>query len=388
MASVDWTELPRDILFLISQRLDVELDLIRFRSVCSTWHSSPIPNDHNILPFQFPLLKYVPAPDSINNNNEIIDNINNANTSFCYLSKRSFFLVKPPQEQQQQETLIRCRPWLIQITKNSSGKTQLLNPPFVSLKSTAFSHLPNAVNFIKFSAQHLRTDFIIDEDDFTFQNQHGSYLYPQTVLAVTCHGKKPLVLGTLSYCSSKPVLFHDQDKRWTPVSNLSTANGDICLFKGRFYVLDQSGQTVTVGPDSSTELAAHPLYQRCVRGKNRKLLVESEGELLLLDIHQTFFQFSMKIFKLDENRKKWEKLKKLGDRILFVGSGCSFPASAWDLCLPKGNCVIFIDISVLSTYNMAHGNHVFHLDRGQLSHVSEYPECENLFLPPEWILKI
>ncbi|AES69417.1 F-box protein At2g17036 [Medicago truncatula] len=388
MASVDWSELPKDIIFLISQRLDVELDLIRFRSVCSTWRSSPIPNDHNILPFQFPLLKYVPTPDSISNNNEIIDNIENTSTSFGHLSKRSFFLVKPPQEQQQQETLIRRRPWLIRITQNSSGKTQLLKPPFLSLTSTAFSHLPNVVDFTKFSPQHLATDFIIDKDDLTFQNQHSSYLYPQKILAVTCPEKKPLVLGTLSYCSSKRVLFHDRDKRWTPVSNLSTAHGDICLFKGRFYVVDQSGQTVTVGPDSSTELAAQPLYRRCVRGENRKLLVENEGELLLLDIHQTFFQFSIKFFKLDEMEKKWVKLKKLGGRVLFVGSGCSFSASGWDLCLPKGNCVIFIDTSVLSSDNMAGGNRVFHLDRGQLSHVSEYPECENLFLPPEWILKI
>jgi hypothetical protein len=96
--------------------------------------------------------------------------------------------------------------------------------------------------------------------------------------------------------------------------------------------------------DRRIEKASQPFYQRCIRGKNRKLLVKNEGELLLVDIHQTIFQFSMKIFKLDEKMNKWVKLMKLEGRVLFVGSGSSFSASGWDMCLPKGNPVIFFII--------------------------------------------
>jgi len=58
MAAANWSELPPELLNLISQHIDVELDLICFQSVCPTWRSSSIPNHHsNILPFKFPFLK-------------------------------------------------------------------------------------------------------------------------------------------------------------------------------------------------------------------------------------------------------------------------------------------------------------------------------------------
>ncbi|RHN50453.1 putative F-box domain-containing protein [Medicago truncatula] len=40
MAAVDWSKLPTELLNLISQRIDDEIDFIRFRSTCSTWRSS------------------------------------------------------------------------------------------------------------------------------------------------------------------------------------------------------------------------------------------------------------------------------------------------------------------------------------------------------------
>ncbi|KEH26830.1 hypothetical protein MTR_6g075925 [Medicago truncatula] len=47
MAEADWSQLPKDLLNLISQQLDSEVDLIHFRSVYSNWHSSSTPNHSN-----------------------------------------------------------------------------------------------------------------------------------------------------------------------------------------------------------------------------------------------------------------------------------------------------------------------------------------------------
>ncbi|RHN50450.1 hypothetical protein MtrunA17_Chr6g0457521 [Medicago truncatula] len=85
---VDWSKLPTELLNLISQRIYHEVDLIRFRSVCSTRRSSSIPNHHQILPFKFSLLK-LPVLTDPNG----IDTINN-NTSFWYLSKQNIFIIK------------------------------------------------------------------------------------------------------------------------------------------------------------------------------------------------------------------------------------------------------------------------------------------------------
>ncbi|RHN66227.1 hypothetical protein MtrunA17_Chr3g0088581 [Medicago truncatula] len=207
-----------------------------------------------------------------------------------------------------------------------------------------------------------------------------------------CHGKNPLLLGRLSHRFNRRIIFRGLDEQWKLISKRSYEYGDICLFKGRIYAVNQSGETVTVGPDSSVELAAQPLDPG-IPGLN-KMLVESEGRLLLLAINEMFYSFSIDFFKLDEKEKKWVrlmdfdekekkwvKLRHFGDRIFFIGRGCSFSASASDLCIPKGNCVVFIDETVLWIDN----KRVFHLDQNQLSCGAKYL---NLFLPPKWIHNI
>jgi hypothetical protein len=85
MTAADWSELPKDLLNLISKRIDNDLDLIRFRSVCSLWRRSSISNKHHqlILPFKLPPFNNLP-PRSL----------------FKYI----LFLIKPPPPQQEEET--------------------------------------------------------------------------------------------------------------------------------------------------------------------------------------------------------------------------------------------------------------------------------------------
>ncbi|MCI06159.1 F-box protein, partial [Trifolium medium] len=148
-------------------------------------------------------------------------------------------------------------------------------------------------------------------------------------------------------------------------------------------VVDRFGTTFTVRPDSTVELVA----EHVDFGGDRKLLVESEGELLLVDMHESS-RLRIDVFKLCEREKKWMKLKNLARKVLFLGHGCSFSASTLDLCVSKGNCVIFIDDAFLSVMNLLHGKCVFHLDQGRLSPMSHYPEYFNLFWPPpDWIFK-
>jgi hypothetical protein len=146
VAKAGWSELPIELLNLISERLDDKIDIIRFRSICSTWRSSTIPNHHHHLPFKLPRSKQL---------------------SFVYLSKCSHFLIKPsPQTQQQQEQTLVRHPWLIQISKNTTGKLQLLLPHLISPSYFHSTHL----DFIQLSILHLGTDFIIDTILFSFNS--------------------------------------------------------------------------------------------------------------------------------------------------------------------------------------------------------------------------
>jgi hypothetical protein len=77
------------------------------------------------------------------------------------------------------------------------------------------------------------------------------------------------------------------------------------------------------------------------------------------------------------------KLTSLGDRVLFLGEVCSFSASASDLCVAKGNCVIFSYNIICSSKSESS---ILDLDQGRLSPLSDYPEYSNLFWPPpKWI---
>ncbi|RHN66236.1 hypothetical protein MtrunA17_Chr3g0088681 [Medicago truncatula] len=167
---------------------------------------------------------------------------------------------------------------------------------------------------------------------------------------------------------------------------MSTKYVDICVFKRRFYLVDNTGRTVTIESDSRVQLVDNPFIHGDI-----KLLVESEGELLLVNIYENLKTFD--VFCLDEKNKKWVKLTSLGDRVLFFVNKCSFSASALDMCVTKGNCVVFIDDDA----SKLHENYVYLLDRSQLSSVSDYRKCFNyvsdgleylsLFSAPEWIVK-
>jgi hypothetical protein len=136
-----------------------------------------------------------------------------------------------------------------------------------------------------------------------------------------------------------------------------------------------------------------------------KILVESDGELLLVDKYLNFvahytFDFADRgvysieldsavrfvVFRLDENEKKWVELTSLGGKVLFLGEDCAFSVFASDLCMGNGNCIIFRD----NVYHYHHlpwtGIDVFCLDNNRISPLSDLPCYSNLFWPPpQWV---
>jgi len=381
----DWSTLHKDLLLLISSRLDNEADIIRFRSVCSTWRSF-LPN--HSLPFKLPHF--------------------HTSSLSCYLSKHNIFLIKPPQQEQQQT----LRPWLIRIAKNSCGESQLFHP-LLSLDSSSPYHFPHVLDLKKFSVVRLGADVVMGRYNeeptilgrskelsqfelhlLKLQRQDPTplgYGMGKKVVAIMQHGKnkKTVALGTLNQ-NGHPLLFHCSEERWTLIPCMSTYFLDICVFKERFYAVNKIGRAVAFGLDYSVELVAEH-----VNGGDMKFLVESKGELLLVDICDSHcFGFpgekglKLKVFRLNEKKKEW-KSKSLGDRVLFLGNGCSFSASASDLSVAKGNCVVFIDDAFIPFDNMRCGMCVFDLDEHRLSPLSHYPDYFNLFWPPpEWILEM
>jgi hypothetical protein len=240
----------------------------------------------------------------------------------------------------------------------------------------------------RFSVLHLGTDFIIDVDKGPLPY---SFLYPKKVVAIT-----PLILAIILYHGHIALLSYGDDECSTDIPYMSAPYiRDVCVFKGRMYVVQEhSIETVTVGPeDLSVELVAKYMHNEGY--PDRRFLVESQGELYLVDVHECFIfevtfedALTINVFRLHEKEKEWVKLRSLGDKVLFLGDGCSFFGSASDLCVAEGNCVIFM-YDVFREDKICHnGMVIYHYDQGRLSHLCDYPDYLNLFWPPpKWIVK-
>lgn len=368
MTEVDWSQLPKELLQLISEKLsNTEIYLIRFRSVCSTWRrSSSIPrHPHNYSSLKLPMF-----PDS-------------ENFDSC-ISKQNIFLIKPPNQK------THLRPWLIRIGPNINGKTQLWHP--LDLNQTSPSCFPypyDVLDFNKLSVLQLRQTFYMHHHDLR-PNRSYQAIHFERVVVATSEGGQPLALLTYNY-QSMPIIFHCGDDSWKDIPAMSMPGyGDICVFKGRLCATDGDGRTVMIRPDSIVHLPANPMF---TIGGADKLLVESECELLLVDAYGFAFDdddhVRIDVFRLDEKEMKWVKLTDLGDRVLFLGGDRSFCVSASDLCVANGNCVVYSRRYAyhLNATEFGKQMRIFHLDQGRVSPLSDYPDYFKLFWPPpEWIL--
>jgi hypothetical protein len=358
----DWSELPSELLQQICQKLNNNaLYLLHFRSVCSSWRRASVQNcHHNHLPSKLPRSKGI-----------------NCVRRF---SEHNISLIKPPATINQQQNL---RPWLIRIGPDIHGKTQIWHP---LLKRAFYLTHHIHIDFNQLLVTHLGHMFHI----------HDRSLYDEkVVVAATCEVGHPLAVLTYDNSDNLLKIFRCKDNSWKSIPTMPPRSlwGDICVFKGRPCVADENGRTLMIEENLSIFLLAKPVPF----GGKMKFLVESECNLLLVDCYG--FETSsyhddrtirFDVFKLDEKEKKWVKLTTLGDRVLFVDHECSFSASASNLHVANGNCIIFSRNCIFSgCYDLQSSMRIFHLDQDQVSRLSVYPDYLNLFWPPpKWILDL
>ncbi|XVF00813.1 hypothetical protein REPUB_Repub04eG0034200 [Reevesia pubescens] len=391
----DWSQLPPELLSLIPKRLETHFDVLRFRSVCSSWRSSFPPKVYS-LPQRLP-----------SKTKGRID------YSLGHITRNTFFLVRlPGADNHKYQTAPAC--WLVKIRDgNHRVKMRPLNP----LSDSELKPLRKVLDLTNFQVIELGHEFVALYDiyiDHSLEPQ--SRYYREKVAFMWSSSKDFMMLALFRFYLQYLAFFRSGEKEWTLLEDVDDVQ-DIISFKGKFYVIEQKGRTIVVDQSLNSSFLEH-----LGSPTSKKFLVQSGDNLLAVEM---LFQASsdsgaehpvnrgssfgnnvigFRIFRLDKEELKWDEMESLGDRILFLGLRHSISASASEFYWGKGNLIFYT--AGLPIHPRIHGyseeyygseesdysedRHrrmfVFDLDTGTASPLENCPAYHNLFWPPpEWV---
>ena len=372
---VEWSNLPKELLPVIGKTLQARIDVIRFRSICTSWRSS-IPPLREIstvpLPFPFPT----------------------SSGSQAFLSQSAIYRLEPPDENPNPSTC-SSKSWLVKVEESEHGTVRLLNP-LSSIHIRFLSDpLPKVINLLDFRVIEVSKAYRFQfSSDMHVPGMNKLVLFPNSVWNTS-------VEDTLIF-----VLFHEGklgfvkygDENWTLVDDHNFYYDDIIVYKGQVYAVDRWGTVPWI--DSSMKLIqfSPPL---CGLG-NQKHLVESCGEIYVVDryfdrerrrwyldeninrnnhnlnnyrVHPNTVDF--KVYKLDQEWGCWVMVKDLGDRVFVLGNDCSFSVSAREFSGCEGNCIYFTDKNDIG---------VFYLENQRIGKKLDFKDRCHIFWPlPSWL---
>lgn len=343
---VPWSDLPKELAERIGSCLDTQIDVLRFRSVCTTWRSSLAP--FKTVP-HFPVEIPYPLDDR---------NIYKGRPGY-YLIESTVYIFQPLDGDSIDSP---CKGWLIQVIKTADGKLKVLNP---LTGREIQNHMPKVLNLL---------DFRVSE---VCKSYHVQYYIPSKPLFSDYdvgYVRKILLLMNHNGGSEKDsfsLMAIDRDNRlcylnsgndkWTKLKNSSSYIDDIIVYKGNFHAVDRYGETMKFDSSFSETTVASRFYgettkidssfdeevaSRLSGGKKKKRLVESGGQLFLVDKSSDFGKdasHEIKIYRLDEKQYEWIEVHTLGDRIFFAVSDCCFSVSSRDFGdkYGRGNCLYY-----------------------------------------------
>ncbi|OVA15997.1 F-box domain [Macleaya cordata] len=395
----EWSQLPRELLDSIAKLLTSDIYVLRFRSVCSSWRSS----------VSYPL--FYQLPNCIPIHPKVVTT-SLSDLGVFYLSKRVILRLGLPENQQRRNF---GTSWLIKLEQDVPGMLRLLNPltenPIYPLPTT----FPKIFDTINFQISELGQEYVLrytNKPPFTNQFGYSGDVYMEKVVFSSTPPWSvgiDYVIMTI-HVSGKLAVFRSIDNSWTVIDDFTSPYDDVICYKGGFYAVDTTGRAVVVSPSLTVTEIASPVF-----GGEKKCLVESEGELLLVDrylsigpdedlgnVHDdehigqndTYIVDStiwFKVYKLNQGGQNWVELKSLGDRVLFLGDNCSFSTSASDFTGCKGSCIYFTDMFVSLNKEeddafKACDIGVFNLEDGSIGPLMSYQDRSQLFWPPPaWI---
>ncbi|KAF5197273.1 hypothetical protein FRX31_013142 [Thalictrum thalictroides] len=261
----DWSELPRDLLDLISRKIDILRDYRQFGAVCSSWRSVAIKNPWQCQFQSFPKL-VIPGEIKNSETRQCLEAIpdNKGYFSFCKSINEKASQKKLSVPHQYYCCGSNSLGWLVLI--NNSFEMQLFNPlSEVKFKLPSSKTLPPAnEGFTRFCKYYVNKAVISSDPTYSTSSH-------QTIVLIIYAGAPP----RLAFCKLG-------DESWTPIETPNRNYLDAIYYKDKFYaVYNRGGCDIIDIIDNQAAVEEYALRPPEEQYTWDLYVIESKGELYL-----------------------------------------------------------------------------------------------------------
>ncbi|KAK8567929.1 hypothetical protein V6N13_105875 [Hibiscus sabdariffa] len=373
----DWSQLPPELLLIIGKRLKARFDILRFRSVCSSWRSSVPPK---VYPYPFP--KHLPSKT-----------IGRCEHSVSNITRNTFYLIRSSHAIQTQASACCC--WSVKICDGI--KMRLVNPLTDSELRLVPGNFPMVLDLNNFQVIELGHEYIARSRVFVHhcvKPQSWDYIEKVVYLRSSTDGDSFTMLAFILHFPKCLAFLRSGEKDWTLLEAADDVR-DIISFNGKFYAIEQKGRTMVIDQSLNVSFLEHVgssgsimFLVKCV---DNLLAVEilfdtDAGNTLSYGRLVREKAVGFKVFKMNEEEQRWDEMESLSDRILFLGFHQAISSPAFEFGWGRGNLIFFSECVPGYAISEDRRMFVFDLETGTASPLENCPAYCNLFWPPpQWV---
>ncbi|EEF52805.1 ubiquitin-protein ligase, putative [Ricinus communis] len=385
---MDWSQLPPELIEIISKGLTIYSDYLYSRAVCHAWRFS-IPKTPNHLPPQLPWLM---LPQSQSQSNQ-------SRRAFFSLSTNKFHFLNLPEVSYRKRHCGSSHGWLMIL--DDTPTILLINPlTRAKLSLPPLSSFPNVIsfNYSDIGREYALRNLLGERVTVSLRQMRDSFIRKVVLSSSPLKDNNFVVIAILNQTDDLAYC-RNGDKSWSLVENARSFCEDVIFVNGMFYAVNKAGQIVICDISSDSPRVSFMETPRQAGG-DMQYLVNSGDELLLvtryLDLeyefdhpdmepHLIYRTIRFEVFRLDWNGPQWLRMSTLGDKALFIGENSSLSLSATDFSGCMGNCIYYTDDYLDANYDGHFGDHdlgIFKLCDETIEPLPCYPR--NFTSPLQW----
>ncbi|KAL8524251.1 hypothetical protein ACS0TY_013999 [Phlomoides rotata] len=377
--TVDWSDLPPELLQTSASKLPSLADYIRFHAACKTWRAAaPISPSH--LPREFPWLMLPMSRSS-------------DRRPFYKPLTNNLHCLTLPEASHTRRHAGSSLGWLILIDESPS--IFLINPLTRDrITLPPLSSFPNVTNF----------DFYSIGREYTLRSP-GNELYFCSLKEMRDSFIKKVILSHSPYNNSDFSAFAILNRHenlayckngyesWRIIDEARSYSEDVIYLGGAFYAVDKFGSIAICDVNNNNNNRVKFMNVEQQIDGDMKYLVDAMGDLLLVS---RYLEFEMdmehylevcktvefRVFRFDWDAQKWESMTSLDEKVLFLGENSSLALLASDYTGCKGNRIYFTDDYSEGNYGGDDDVGVYNLGDGSIEPLPCYPRNSHR---PIWI---